>query len=47
MQSGVHWGWGNRQKPGAAAFAQGLSSKATDAARSRELWELSAGLEGL
>jgi len=47
MQSGVHWSWGNRQKPGAAAFEQGLSSKATDAARSRELWDLSAGLVGL
>jgi protochlorophyllide reductase len=47
VQSGVHWSWGNRQKPGAAAFAQGLSSKATDAARSHELWDLSAGLVGL
>ena len=45
--SGVHWSWGNRQKPGAAAFAQGLSSKATDATRSRDLWELSARLVGL
>ncbi|MEM1133572.1 MAG: protochlorophyllide reductase [Pseudomonadota bacterium] len=43
-QSGVHWSWGNRQKQGRDAFAQGLSDKATDAARSSELWELSAGL---
>lgn len=46
-QSGVHWSWGNRQKPGAAAFAQPLSSKATDTARARELWNLSARLVGL
>jgi protochlorophyllide reductase len=47
VQSGVHWSWGNRQKPGAAAFAQGLSSKATDTTRSETLWDLSAGLVGL
>jgi protochlorophyllide reductase len=47
MQSGVHWSWGNRQQEGRKAFAQGLSSKATDTARSRELWDLSAGLVGL
>ena len=46
-QSGVHWSWGNRQLAGREAFAQGLSSKATDAGRSRELWELSVGLVGL
>lgn len=46
-QSGVHWSWGNRQKEGRAAFAQSLSSKATDTARSAELWELTAGLTGL
>ncbi len=46
-QSGIHWSWGNRQKAGQQAFAQGLSPKATDAARSRELWDLSVGLVGL
>lgn len=46
-RSGVHWSWGNRQKDGRAAFAQSLSPKATDAARSAELWDLTAGLVGL
>jgi protochlorophyllide reductase len=46
-QSGVHWSWGNRQREGREAFAQSLSAKATDAARSRELWDLTAGLVGL
>ncbi len=47
VQSGVHWSWGNRQEPGRRAFAQSLSSKATDATRSGTLWDLSAGLVGL
>lgn len=46
-QSGVHWSWGNRQKEGAVAFAQGLSSQATDAQRSAELWDLTEQLVGL
>jgi protochlorophyllide reductase len=46
-QSGVHWSWGNRQREGRKAFSQGLSIKATDAERSRELWDLTAGLVGL
>ncbi len=46
-QSGVHWSWGNRQQEGRAAFAQNLSIKATDTARSKTLWDLSAGLVGL
>ncbi|QIQ87980.1 protochlorophyllide reductase [Erythrobacter sp.] len=46
-RSGVHWSWGNRQREGREAFAQGLSPKATDAARARELWDLTAGLVGL
>ncbi|MBY0306973.1 MAG: protochlorophyllide reductase [Sphingomonas sp.] len=46
-QSGVHWSWGNRQQEGREAFAQSLSSKATDASRSQRLWALSAGLVGL
>lgn len=47
MQSGVHWSWGNRQQEGRAAFAQSLSSKATDTARSQRLWALSEKLVGL
>ncbi len=46
-QSGVHWSWGNRQEPGRRAFAQSLSSKATDTTRSEMLWDLSADLVGL
>jgi len=45
--SGVHWSWGNRQKTGREAFSQSMSSKATDAARSQLLWNLSAKLVGL
>jgi len=47
VQSGVHWSWGNRQEPGRLAFAQSLPIKATDAMRSKTLWDLSAGLVGL
>jgi protochlorophyllide reductase len=46
-RSGVHWSWGNRQQAGREAFAQNLSEKATDTARSKQLWDLSAGLVGL
>ncbi len=46
-QSGVHWSWGNRQQEGRKAFAQGLSAKATDAERSKVLWDLSTGLVAL
>jgi protochlorophyllide reductase len=46
-ESGVHWSWGNRQREGRAAFAQSLSSKATDPARSQRLWALSESLVGL
>jgi len=45
--SGVHWSWGNRQKPGAKAFAQPLSAKAENQRRSARLWELSLKLVGL
>jgi len=45
-RSGVHWSWGNRQKAGAEAFAQPLSAKAENAARSARLWDLSLGLVG-
>ena len=45
--SGVHWSWGNRQKPGAKAFAQPLSAKAENQRRSSRLWELSCKLVGL
>ena len=47
VQSGVHWSWGNRQEPGRRAFAQSLSSKATDTTRSATLWDLTAGLVGI
>jgi len=47
LDSGVHWSWGNRQKPGAKPFAQSLSAKAQDDRRSRRLWELSEVLVGL
>jgi protochlorophyllide reductase len=47
VQSGVHWSWGNRQKPGRRAFAQSLSSKATDTTRSATLWDFTAGLVGI
>ena len=39
--SGVHWSWGNRQKPGRPAFAQPLSAKATQESLGIQLWELS------
>jgi protochlorophyllide reductase len=45
--SGVHWSWGNRQRPGATAFAQELSSKAINPVLGARLWELSADLVGL
>lgn len=46
-QSGVHWSWGNRQRPGAQPFAQSLSVKANNAARASRLWDLSMGMVGL
>jgi protochlorophyllide reductase len=46
-QSGLHWSWGNRQRPDAVAFAQSLSPKANDAARAARLWDLSAAMVGL
>ena len=46
-RSGVHWSWGNRQQEGRQAFAQPLSVKANDAARSSRLWSLSEKLVGL
>ena len=47
QQSGVHWSWGNRQKPDAKPFAQALSAKARDDLRAQRLWELSEDLVGL
>jgi hypothetical protein len=47
QQSGVHWSWGNRQKPGAKPFAQSLSAKANDDRRGQRLWKLSEDLFGL
>jgi len=46
-QSGVHWSWGNRQRPGREAFAQPLSSAANNPERAARLWDLSAQLAGL
>ena len=46
-RSGVHWSWGNRQKPGREAFSQPLSAKANDEARGQRLWDLTAKLVGL
>jgi protochlorophyllide reductase len=46
-QSGVHWSWGNRQREGAAPFAQALSAKANDTARAGRLWDLSAAMVSL
>jgi protochlorophyllide reductase len=45
--SGVHWSWGNRQKPGRPPFAQPLSSKATNQDLGRRLWDYSEALVGL
>jgi protochlorophyllide reductase len=47
QQSGVHWSWGNRQKPGAKPFAQSLSAKANDDRRGQRLWKVSEDLVGL
>lgn len=46
-ESGVHWSWGNRQREGREAFSQNLPSSATNTARSKRLWDLSAGLVDL
>jgi protochlorophyllide reductase len=46
-QSGVHWSWGNRQKPGARAFAQPLSARGTNDARNERLWDLTMKAVGL
>lgn len=43
----VHGSWGNRQQQGRQAFAQPLSAKASDAARSSRLWSLSEKRVGL
>jgi protochlorophyllide reductase len=45
--SGQHWSWGNRQQAGRAAFAQPLSTQATNLARSAELWTLTEQMVGL
>ena len=46
-ESGVHWSWGNRQKAGRKAFAQPLSSRATDHDLGERLWQLSEKMVGL
>jgi hypothetical protein len=45
--SGVHWNWGSRQMPGRRAFAQSLSTKATDTIWGKTLWDFGTGLVGL
>ena len=45
--SGQHWSRGNRQQAGRAAFAQLLSTKVINLARSAELWPLSEKMVGL
>ncbi|MEM1381114.1 MAG: protochlorophyllide reductase [Pseudomonadota bacterium] len=45
--SGVHWSWGNRQKPGQAAFDQPLTASAQDVVQAAKLWDLSAQLTGV
>jgi len=46
-RSGMHWSWGNRQQPGRAAFAQPLSTRATNPELGQRLWEYSEQLVGL
>jgi protochlorophyllide reductase len=46
-QSGMYWSWGNRQKEGRQAFVQEVSNEASDVAKAKRLWELSAKLVGL
>ncbi len=44
---GVHWSWGNRQKPGRKAFSQKLSKRIIDSDISRQTYELTRKLVGL
>jgi protochlorophyllide reductase len=46
-QSGVYWSWGNRQQEGRQAFVQEISNEASDDAKAKKLWDLSAKLVGL
>lgn len=46
-QSGVHWSWGNRQKPGRQPFSQPLSSKADELVRAERLRASGERLVGL
>jgi len=46
-QSGAYWSWGNRQKKDGKSFVQEMSPEATDEAKAKRLWELSAKLVGL
>lgn len=46
-ESGVHWSWGNRQKPGRKAFRQPLTARARDEALALRLWELTERCVGL
>jgi protochlorophyllide reductase len=46
-QSGVHWSWGNRQRPGRNPFAQPLSTRATGHELGGRLWDYSLAMVGL
>jgi len=46
-RSGVHWSWGNRQQAGRKAFAQPLSSRATNHELGERLWQFSENMVGL
>jgi protochlorophyllide reductase len=46
-ESGVHWSWGNRQKPGREAFVQELSAEGRDDDKAKRMWELSERLVGV
>jgi len=46
-QSGMYWSWGNRQKEGRQAFVQEVSNEASDVAKAKKLWDLSAKLVGM
>ncbi|NJK41576.1 MAG: protochlorophyllide reductase, partial [Acaryochloridaceae cyanobacterium SU_2_1] len=46
-KSGVYWSWGNRQQAARQSFEQEISDEASDIAKAKRLWELSAGLVGL
>jgi protochlorophyllide reductase len=46
-KSGAYWSWGNRQKDGREVFEQEVSDEASNEAKSKLMWELSAKLVGM